>query len=868
MTNRNFLCILSCFLIAFFAFQQPLMATHQRAAEITYRHLDGLTYEFTLISYTFTPSPANAYRDYLRVEWGDNTADDIPRVEVKYLPNDITFNRYVGRHTFAAPSTYTISCEDPNRNGGILNIPNSVNTPLFIYSELTINPFLEGYNNSPVLLLPPIDNGCVNQPYYHNPGAYDEDGDSLSYRLVPCRGALGQVIQGYTYPPASNIFHLDSVTGDLVWDSPPKQGEYNIAILIEEWRKGIRIGSVLRDMQIIIIACDNQPPVIELPADTCVEAGKTLRFLVSASDPDSNEVTLTATGGPFVMTNSPATMDPNPAVGTGHTESLFRWFTNCNHIARRPYQAFFKAKDNASPVSLVNIKSLKITVVGPAPTSLTATPFGNTITLTWDPYSCPNASGYYIYRKADSTGFVPDYCQTGVPPYLGYSMIGKISDLSVNSFLDDNKGAGLVRGVRYCYLLVAWYPDKAESYASNETCATLKKDVPIITNVSILSTSENTGRVYTAWSKPTEIDTLQAPGPYKYLVNRRIAGGSYAVIDSMASLNDTIFNDSLLNTRDLGFYYRIDLYNDTPGNRFLIGSAQPAGSMYLKITPTDRALKLSWNNEVPWSNDTFVVYRLNPSTSLFDSVGYSLAPAYNDKGLVNGMTYCYRIRSIGRYSSPGFIDPIINESQENCGIPVDNVPPCPPVLTVTPNCDNWTNTLAWTILYDSCRQNIALYYIYYSPIAGSDLLLTDSLMNPKDTTYIHQPARSIVGCYAVEAVDSAGNRSGFSNIVCMDADGCPAYRLPNVFTPNGDTFNDRFIPWPYTSVSDIILDIYDRWGRLVYTTTDPDVNWDGNDMTTNQPCSDGTYFYVCEVHQITLSGTITLMLKGSVTIVR
>jgi len=49
----------------------PLMvyATHQRAAEITYRHVSGLTYEITLISYTFTPSPANAFRDYLTINW-------------------------------------------------------------------------------------------------------------------------------------------------------------------------------------------------------------------------------------------------------------------------------------------------------------------------------------------------------------------------------------------------------------------------------------------------------------------------------------------------------------------------------------------------------------------------------------------------------------------------------------------------------------------------------------------------------------------------------------------------------------------------------------------------------------------------------
>ena len=222
MSNRTCYRLLILFL-SLIAFPVSLIATHQRAAEITYRHLSGLTYEITLISYTYTPSPANAYRDFLTIYWGDGTVSEISRKEIVYLPNDISYNRYQGEHTFPGPSTYTISCEDPNRNGGILNIPNSINVPLFIYSELVISPFIEGYNSSPVLLLPPIDNACVNQTFLHNPGAYDVDGDSLSYRLVTCLGAMGLPIPGYTLPPATDSLSLNPVTGDLFWVTPPQQ---------------------------------------------------------------------------------------------------------------------------------------------------------------------------------------------------------------------------------------------------------------------------------------------------------------------------------------------------------------------------------------------------------------------------------------------------------------------------------------------------------------------------------------------------------------------------------------------------------------------------------------------------------------------
>lgn len=870
MSRRSHLPRFLLVLILSFLATVRVFATHQRAAEITFRHLQGLTYEITLVSYTFTPSPANAYRDYLTIKWGDGTSSEIPRILVTYLPDDITYNKYVGKHDFPGPSTYTISCEDPNRNGGIFNIPNSINTPLFIYSELTISPFLNGYDNSPVLLVPPVDNGCVNQVFYHNPGAYDADGDSLSYRLVPCRGAQGQVIPGYTYPNASTSLTLDAVTGDLVWDSPEQQGEYNIAILIEEWRNGFKIGSVLRDMQIIVVACNNNPPVIESVSDTCVEAGKTLRFPVRAYDPDSNNVTLNGTGGPFILDDSPATLEPNPATGSGHTQALFQWNTKCSHVQNRSYQVFFKAKDDARPVNLVAFKTVNILVVGPAPENLRATPQGNTITLNWDNYTCPNASGYYIYRKADSTGFTPAYCETGVPSDLGYAKIDAFNDVTITSYLDDNYGAGLMRGLKYCYMVVAFYHDRAESYASNEACATLKKDLAVITNASITVTGETGGAVYVAWSKPTELDTVQIPGPCKYIIARSRSDmpDQFVPVDSLADLNDTVFSDEKLNTVQYHYLYRIDLYNATPGNRFLVGSSQVASTMFLKGYATDKMIRLSWNNDVPWTNHQFVIFRKEPGGTGYDSTGTSTLPAYDDKGLVNGLTYCYRIKSIGRYSAAGFVDPIINFSQEICVVPVDNVPPCPPLLTISTLCETSENVLSWVKPADSCPADVAGYYIFYARLKG-DPGLIDSIFNPNVTTYTHTPGGTISGCYGVAAFDSIGNVSDTSNIVCIAHTLCPVYSLPNIFTPNNDGKNDYFIPFPgYTSVSEVTMKIYDQWGRLVFDTHNPDIQWDGNDKTTKQPCSDGTYFYICDVVESTLDGPVTRNLHGSLTILR
>jgi gliding motility-associated-like protein len=495
---------------------------------------------------------------------------------------------------------------------------------------------------------------------------------------------------------------------------------------------------------------------------------------------------------------------------------------------------------------------------------------GNTISLSWDSYSCANASGYYIYRKADSTGYIHSYCETGVPPYLGYSKIAVLSDIASTTYLDDNKGAGLMRGLKYCYLIVAYYPDKAESYASNEACAILKKDLAVITHASVLTTNETSGSIYVAWAKPTELDTIQIPGPYKYVIvrSRSDLPDQFTAIDSLFNLNDTVITDLALNTTRYSYLYRIDLYNETPGNRFMVGSSQVASSIFVTPGPTDKMIKLTWNNNIPWTNHLFVIYRKDPDGISYDSIGTSTVPIYNDKELVNGLSYCYKIKTIGNYSAQGFIDPIVNFSQESCAIPLDNIPPCPPLLAIQTICEESVNVLSWTKPADSCPDDIARYYIYYTQINGRPVLI-DSIYNAGDTSYTHKPVNTISGCYAVAAMDSLGNLSDTSNIICIEYTNCPQYTLPNIFTPNGDGKNDYFIPFPgYTSVSEVTMKIFDRWGKLVFDTNNPAIQWDGKDKTTNQPCSDGTYFYVCDVYEITLNGITKRNLHGSLTILR
>ncbi|MBC8147377.1 MAG: gliding motility-associated C-terminal domain-containing protein, partial [Bacteroidetes bacterium] len=276
--KKFLILILLCFTIMtygdlFVSFNSII--THNRAGEITYKQISELKYEVTVITYTATGPGQVADRPNLDVNWGDGTLSVVARIEEIKLPNYYKRNKYVWQHTFPGPGSYEIVVEDPNRNRNVSNIPNSVNVVFSIKTILMINPAI-GYNSTPVLLNPPVDKAALNHVFIHNPAAFDPDGDSLSYKLSICRGENGAEIPGYTLPPSSRSFYVDEISGDLVWDSPTELGVYNVAMAIEEWRQGIKIGVINRDMQIEVYETDNMPPEIDSIAPVCVEAGEKL----------------------------------------------------------------------------------------------------------------------------------------------------------------------------------------------------------------------------------------------------------------------------------------------------------------------------------------------------------------------------------------------------------------------------------------------------------------------------------------------------------------------------------------------------------------------------------------------------------------
>ena len=847
-------------------------------------------------------------------------------------------------HTYPAIKSYTVSAVLDNRNAGILNFVGtmSVNESFYINSVVTIDPTL-GVNHSPVLRSPAIDKAGQNQVFVHNPGAYDADGDSLAFKLQACQAAeppgasnlpAPDTIPGFVYPnkapgnaaatqvayggvPAgqpgkASVFVQDVHTGQITWNTPLQTGIYNVAFRVEEWRRTEfghrRIGIVVRDMQIFVIATTNLRPVLKIPRDTCVVAGTTVTGAVTAVDglgPGStapSPVTLTAYAGVI----PPATF-VQTAKGPPTAAGLFTWPTDCSNVAKEPYSVVFKAQDTpATPADfpLVDEQVWRITVVGPPPKNLVATPTANQVSLTWDRYACANASFIRIYRREGCLAYTPGPCDTGLPASTGYVLIGSVA-ANLSAFKDDNNGAGLDRGKTYSYRIYADFPlpGLGASLPSAEACVNLVGPVARLKNVDVDRTDAATGQITVRWSPAKLAVTQLLATPSGYRLSRAVgaapAAAAYAPVrPALFALTDSVFADAALNTAANQYTYKLDLvYASAAGST--TETVEPQGTASSVRTSAvanglTKTVAISWTYQVPWDNSLQPALVFRSATGPggpFAQVGAPATAATGgtftdgDPALVKGQSYCYYVQTNGRYPAPlpPYLSNLLNKSQVICATLVDQ--PCVPVLRLAPaNCDSlaalpfypadnqrYSNALRWTAgtLPAGCNAAAAYYRVFFRPGADGAFALLDSTTA---LAYVHRNLPAPAGCYAVQAVGPGGARSALSNVACQTE--CVFFLLPNIFTPNGDGVNDVFQPKTASPLRRVHFQAFNRWGVKVFentTTARVFIGWDGGgapgEAGTSAKVSDGLYYYLAEVAFADAANT-TRTYKGWVQIVR
>ncbi len=175
--------------------------------------------------------------------------------------------RYTFQGTLTLPAgcgsdwvlSWTLCC----RNSAITTLQNPGNDNLYI--EANLNNTLATCDDSPIFANDPIAIYCDNYPQFFNHGATDPNGDSLYFYLIPSLTAAATPVAYISPYSATNPLgtssgtNINSATGQLSF-TPNLTQTAVMKIGVNEYRNGVLIGHVERDMQVIVTNCTNSAP--------------------------------------------------------------------------------------------------------------------------------------------------------------------------------------------------------------------------------------------------------------------------------------------------------------------------------------------------------------------------------------------------------------------------------------------------------------------------------------------------------------------------------------------------------------------------------------------------------------------------------
>ena len=267
---------------------------------------------------------------------------------------------YFFSKTITLPGTgeYTITWDKCCRNGAIQNLIDPLSNDMRLYTTVTVDP--SQTNSTPYFMVKPVMYLPVNTPWQYNPLPYDVNGDSLSWSLgAPHQSSSspsGSAIPGYTAPPSdpSGMISIDPVTGTISWTAS-LLGNWVYTVICEEYRNGVKIGEIRRDMQFIVLPSGNLPRFMnfdKIPTENGyyfwdIEPGQYSELRLMASDLDVNDnITFEAFGEPFIL-NNPLSFSQQ-ATGVGNQiETKLSWTPTTAEIKEDPYLVVLRLMDGS-----------------------------------------------------------------------------------------------------------------------------------------------------------------------------------------------------------------------------------------------------------------------------------------------------------------------------------------------------------------------------------------------------------------------------------------------------------------------------------------------------------------------------------------
>ncbi len=331
-------------------------ASHMMGGQITLAPAGGLTYTLTYTAYRdmvgipiATTAMITFFDSTSGVSFTRNFSYDSSNVVV--LVPGVEQYTYSDTVTFPNAGDWYISYEECCRNFAILNMTNAGSESHHFYTKVSI----DSVNATPEFLNPPIVLAQEGFPFYYNPLPFDVNGDSIAWSLSVPLSSLGYPVAGYTLPSSDSLvpFNMDPITGEITF-LPNLAGNFQVSVRVNEYRNGVQIGEISRDMQIIVVPCANNPVSIILNSNINpvgnktyqVPPGSSLNMNVNIYDQDAQAISVTATGEPFMLASNPAIA--NIVNGTGSASFTFNWTPDLSQVRENPYLIGFRVSETYS----------------------------------------------------------------------------------------------------------------------------------------------------------------------------------------------------------------------------------------------------------------------------------------------------------------------------------------------------------------------------------------------------------------------------------------------------------------------------------------------------------------------------------------
>jgi hypothetical protein len=200
----------------------PLLAqpTHIVGGYISYfvDSQNPRAYHFTQTVYTNLSSSADD--PFVYVDMGDGNTVEVPRAEIKQYNRQHVVQVFTWSYTYGTAGEYTVAWSGVSRNLGIINIPApSDQKSFYIHTKVKVGPSPE--NRDGVKLAgTPLFVAYTGEETRHNFIAYDAEGDSLTYDLIPPKtiNADGENldITDYEFPEGLTIDQFGEYVGETL----------------------------------------------------------------------------------------------------------------------------------------------------------------------------------------------------------------------------------------------------------------------------------------------------------------------------------------------------------------------------------------------------------------------------------------------------------------------------------------------------------------------------------------------------------------------------------------------------------------------------------------------------------------------------